>query len=504
MSLGIALALEQDFATSPRLEAFLANGDSGAYQRGATHVLRTTIENRHGRIGMRLTVTSLSTQRNTRADAVDGPSSAGVLAAVNALAKRVDPQSSAFSTSNEHAWQTYTVAAAAQNAQERARLLSAAIQADPAFGLAYLVLAQTLTRAGDNNLTPLMAAAAAHRNSFTPLDQARFAALVSRTLRAPLAEQAKATAAVLQVAPNDVDALATLGSERFLQGDAKDGEGLLNRALELNPGNATIRVQLAEGLLESRRFAEAEKIFTGIDNNPAVLPELAVCILLEGDVARANTVFTAYLRERAAASDTLLFLAQANWLAISKQPSEGVLFLARNHFPQDDLRSLALSQSAIWQLMDKDPPSARKNAALAEQLAKAPVPKLFGQIAALVSNGDQEMAAWRDEVNRAPLELSVKRAVIAYGLFLNGHYAEAVQSWQDLEKESGGADLRARAMLAASLERLGSGRSDTRTGRSDDARKVDVEPFIPNLTGADQFSVLTFNEMRRLLNLKMH
>lgn len=494
MSLGIALALEQDLATSHRAAAFLVNGESGAYQRGATHILRTTVENHRGRVSLQATITNLSTQRNTEVVDVSGPASAGALAGVNAIAKRIDQQATVFSTHNEQAWRDYAGAAANQNLQQRAQLLTNAITVDASFGLAYLVLAQVRTQMGEND-GGLMKAAEEHIRSFTPLDQARATAFFARAAHASLADQTKAADALVAIAPNDIDALATSASDHFLQADGGEGERLINRALELSPGNPALRAELAEGLLESRRFRDAEKIFTGIDNNPAILPQLAVCVLLEGDVARANTVFSNYLRGRAAANDALIFLAQANWLAISKQSADAVQYLAKTNFSQDDLRSLASSQSAIWQLMDKDSAGAKKNAALAIQLAKAPVPKLFGQIAVLVANGDQPAQAWRDQVNAAPLDPSIKRAVLAYGFFLNARYSEALQEWQDLEKDSGGADLRARAMLAASLDRA---------GRGDDARKLRVEPFAPNLTGADQFAVLTFNEMRRVLNLQMH
>jgi Flp pilus assembly protein TadD len=490
MSLGIALALEQDFATSRRIASVLTEGDSGAYQHQATEVLRATVEERAGRIHVLATITNLSNQRVITAEEVDSGSPAGMLAAVNALAKHIDTQSTEFSTKNEQAWQAYTDAAASSNVQTRVEMLNRAVNADPAFGLAYLVLAQVLNQAGGQNLGPLLAAAASHRDAFTPLDRARFAALVARTSHAPLAQQANATGAVLQLAPNDVDALATLGSERFLQNNAAEGERLLKRALELSPGNVNLRAQLAEGLLENRRFAEAEHTFTGIDNSPAVLPQLAVCILLRGDVARANAVFSNYLTERAAANDPLLFLAQANWIAVSKTPAEGVQYLAGNHFSQDDLRSLASSQSCIWQLIGKDFTGAKENAAAASQLAKAPVPKLFAAIAMLMAQSDEPLAQWREQVNGSPLEESIKHAVLAYGLFLNAHYTEAVTEWQALVEQSGGADLRARAMLAASLDRA---------GRGAEARKIPVEAFAPNLTGADQFAALPFAEMRRLL-----
>ena len=493
MSLAVALALEQDLVTSRRLVPILAAGESSAYERGANEILRTIVETRNGRIRLQATITDLSTQRNRAVIDVGGPSSEP-LDCVNALAKRIDPQATAFSTRNDRAWQAYTGAAASSSLETRTQMLHSAVAGDPAFGLAYLVWAETLAQAGQNPAAVLNVAAS-HRGAFTPLDKVRFDALMARTSHAPLAEQEKTNRAVLELAPNDVDALATLGSVRFIEGNAGDGERLLKHALELSPGNVNIRTQLAEGLFESRRFADAEKIFTGLNNNPSLLPGLALCILLEGDVARANTVFSGYLKQRASANDPLLFLAEANWIAISKQPTDGVQFLARNNLSQDDFRSLAFSQSAIWQLLDKDSAGAKKSAASALELAKAPVPKLFGTVSVLIADGDEPLTQWRERVGAAPLTDSIKHAVLAYGLFLNARYPEAVEEWQDVVKQSGNADLRARAMLAASLDRA---------GRAAEAHQLKVEPFTPNLIGADQFAVVTFDEMRRILNLGVH
>lgn len=490
MSLGVALALEQDLATSHRIAALLAANDSGAYQRGATKVLRARVELRNNRVDVHVTVTDLASQRVLSAEDARGPASGGMLGAVNLIAKRIDPQSGEFSTRKEDAWRAYTAAAGSANLQGRVQMLNAALNADPSFGLAYLVLAQVLSQAGDQNLTALLAAAASHEQFFTPLDKARFAALSARLSKAPLGEQVKASTEVLKLAPNDVDALTTLGSERFLKNDGAEGERLLRRAAELNPADVNIRAQLAEGLVETRRFSEAEKTFTSIDNHAALLPQLAVCILLEGDPARAGTVFSQYLQDRAAANDPLFFLAQGNWIALSKTPADGAQYLARNNFSQDDLRSLAYSQSSIWRLMAKDAAGAKKDAALAPPLAKAPVARYFAAIATLMASSDEPAEQWRRQVEASPLNASSKRAVLAYGMFLNGRYREAVAEWQALVQQSGDADLRARAMLAASLDRA---------GRSGEAGKIAVEPFIPNLTGADQFAVLPFAEMRRLL-----
>jgi len=490
MSLGAALVLEQDLATSRHMEAVLVTSDTGAYQRGAAKILRTTIQIYNERIEAHLSLTDLATQRVLSSENVRVSSSGGVLGAVNLVAKRIDPQAASFSTKSEQAWRAYTAAAASSNLQARVQMLHAAVNADPSFGLAYLVLAQVLSQAGDHDLAPLLSAAASHEASFTVLDQARFSALAARLSGAPLAQQANASNAVLKLAPNDVDALATLGSESFLRNNGAEGERLLKRAIDLNPTDVNIRAELAQGLVEARRFSEAEKTFTGIDNHAVFLPQLAVCILLEGDPGRANATYANYLQDRAAANDPLLFLAQANWLAVSKTPADGVQYLARNNFSQGDLRSLAYSQSSIWRLMSKDTGGAKKDAALAPALAKAPVAQYFATIATLMASSDEPAAEWREQVNASALNASSKRVVLAYGLFVNGRYPEAAAEWQALARQSGDADLRARAMLAASLDRA---------GRSGDAQKIAVQPFLPNLTGADQFAVLPFEEMRRLL-----
>ncbi|MGA8030162.1 MAG: hypothetical protein WB992_23700, partial [Bryobacteraceae bacterium] len=153
-----------------------------------------------------------------------------------------------------------------------------------------------------------------------------------------------------------------------------------------------------------RRFADAEKILVGLDQNTAVLPELAVCILLEGDKRRANAAaekFAGVLSPDA----KKVYLAQ--WMALSGHPDQAV---------------------------GEAPPG--------------------------------------------------------YSLFLNGHYSEAAEVWRTVVHRSGGTDLPGRAMLAASLDRA---------GKTDEARKILVEPFIPPL--GDLYAAIAFNEMRRMLKV---
>ncbi len=486
MSAAVPLILQQDLVTSKNLIVNLAADESGAYGLGAGLVLRATVEARNNRITIDATITDLRDQRSREVLRVEAPSSGGLLPLANALAKRVDAAATDYSTRSGSALQDFTRAAENPNVQPRITMLKQALAADPGFGLAYIALTQTLAQSGQN-VMPVLERAASHRNSFSPIDRARFNALAARISRAPLPQQEQAEQAVLRIAPNETEALSALGATRFLLGDSGSGERLLKRAIDLNPANAALRQQLALGLLETKRFAEAEKILQGMDNNGAILPALAVCILLEGDVNRADAVFNRYLALRPP-TDPVTSLFRAVWLAVSGRATSAITSLQSANLSNPGVRSVALSEIAIWQLMAGQRAEAASNAAAAARLD--PRPGGFAGIASLMARGDMPVAQWRDLVNAAGLSDPVKQTVLGYGFFLNARYAESAQVWQAVLQHSGGADLGARAMLAASLDRA---------GNSAEARKLLVEPFVPEF--ADIYAAVAFEQMRRLLGL---
>ncbi len=285
--------------------------------------------------------------------------------------------------------------------------------------------------------------------------------------------------------PNDVEAMTLLGSERFLLGDASNGERLLRRALSLNPGNLNIRQQLSLGLLETKQFEAAEKALAGLEGNPSVLPELAICALLKGDLARANALFGHYVDLLQASKDQAAPLSHANWFAITQSPARAADFLAQSKFSSPDIQSVAESQSAIYALMDGNTAAAKASASAALRYAAAPVAKTFALVAALTARGD---------VKAAPLEPGAKNLILAYGLFFQKQYAESAELWKAIVKESGDTDLRSRAMLASALNHA---------GQAQEAETVRVQPFVPNLTGADEFAAVSFQEMRKLLKLQV-
>ena len=181
-------------------------------------------------------LTDVKTQKNQDVWNVSGPTSAGLVTFGNALAKKMDSNATIYSTKNDSALLAYVAAMETQQPQQRIKLLQAAVHDDPSFGQAYLAFAQTLAQSGVTNFGPLLKEADSHRLSFSPLDQLRYAAMTKQLSHAPLAEQAKTTQALLNMAPNDVPALATLGSLRFLQGDVSATKQLLRKALRSRSG----------------------------------------------------------------------------------------------------------------------------------------------------------------------------------------------------------------------------------------------------------------------------
>ncbi len=309
-TLTVPLVLQQDLATSNQYLATYVSDSSAAYGIQAESILRTVLEDSGDRLRVQATLTSLRTQQNENVWVAEEPRRVGLIPLLDRLAKLVDPQrASPFSTRSGEALATFTSAVASSNPSDRQQLLLSATQRDPAFGLAQIALVEN-ARPGalpDASSPPVA--------QFVPLDRARWNALTARLRHASLADQASADETILQLAPNNVEALARLGSQRFLQGNAKEGERLLQKAASLNPANANLRLQLAAGLVASREFSKAESILSPLANeNPNLLPSLASIYLLEGNSKEGNTVFGRFASFLPLAGQTT---ARVRWAALN-------------------------------------------------------------------------------------------------------------------------------------------------------------------------------------------
>jgi Flp pilus assembly protein TadD len=488
MAAAVQIVVQTDLATSRKFIPVNANDSSTSFALRARSVLRTTITQRGGRMHADAIITDSATQQNRDFVSLEGPAASGVLPLLNQLASRLDSQAASFSTRNNRALQSYVHAAESAKMPDRVQALSDAITMDPSFGLAYIALAETDVQAAPRNLPVVLQNARAHEAGFTGFDRARLNALLTRSAHAPLTQLETAYRAILQLAPNDSDALVGLGSLSFLNGDSASGTRAMERALELNPGNALIERAFADGLFETEHFEAAEKILMGMDNNIAILPELATCVLLEGDVSRANTIAERLFASIQNADIRTLF--RAVWLKLSGQPQKAVDVLTTTHFAQPGTQAIAFSELSMWRMMASDFAAARKFAAQARQLD--PRPGSFGSLVALLATADGPAAVFQQEVMSAPLagNPTVSENVLGYGLFLGGHDADAQRVWSAILQRSAGADLRARVMLAACL---------IRQGKTDQARQINVEPFIPDF--GDLYASVSFFEMNRDLGI---
>ena len=236
MGLGASFVLQQDLATSHTVLPLFAGDQSGAYLSGATEILRLTLTERGSQLHISGASFDLSSQKSREVFSVDSPGASGFIAALEVIARKFDSETSQrFSTANVKALKPFTEAAVAQTPQARAELLQIALTADPSFGLAHIALAETIGEPALGNVD---------LNMFTPYDRARWVAFAARIRNAPVPEQMKAQEATLKLAPNNVEALASLGTLRYLAGTHNAGLQLLRQAINLSPVNLALRLQL--------------------------------------------------------------------------------------------------------------------------------------------------------------------------------------------------------------------------------------------------------------------
>ncbi len=474
MRMAIPLVLEQDLATAQDLVVAAVSGESAAYQIGAANVLRTSATTRSSRFFLDASLIDVPTELSQKSFSESSPS---LIYTLDAVAKRIDRRATPFSTHDQRALQAFATGLSSSDPAAKVQKLKDAVAADPSFGLGYIVLVQTLGASNGPDAVAAFHDGEAHRALFSAPDKVRFDLLGSRLLREPLSAQASAAASVVKVIPNSTEGLASLASNLFLLGRGAEAEPFMRRALQLNPDEANLRQQFASGLIAVKEFAKAEKILRGLTSNPAFVPQLAFCILLEGDEARANKVFDGFVSS--VGNPDVKILLRATWQALAGNRQEAIRQLRSAQFTDPRVTALAQGQVVVWQLLDKQNKAAREVGAAANPVA--------AMLAAGASSADE----WRQRVDNVPATIAtpeMRSALLRNGYFLLGFYPEAAQAWEAVDKQAGGADLPSRTMLAASLKGA---------GKADQAKKVLVQPFLPDL--ADFYNAVPFSQLRLLL-----
>ncbi len=490
MKIGVPLVLQQDLMSSQFISPAMVSDESNIAEVGAQDILRIKLEDRQGKIHIGATVVDAKTQKTTATEDLDA-TMATLIPALDKLAKNLDPSAGEFSTKNTDALKLLTAAGSEQHPQERFELLKKATTTDPNFGMAQFFLIQMIASSGQNNFQGPLAEAKTHLANFPPYEKARFQFLASQLERAPLSQRSAAIENLHKVAPNDLDALSMVANLRFLNGDTNAGTEALNKAIQLNPGNANLKVELAEGLVQAKRFADAEKVLAKLDKNPASLVELAQVILLEGDVKRASDTAEKFIAALPNADSQNL--VRATWAQLSGDKSKALTLAETTKFTVPQIQGMALAEATVWQLQDKDLAGARKTADLGMKASAQPTP--FTILSSLLVSGDQSADDRRKRVDASQANPAMKQTILAYGFFLNGHYPEAVAEWEKAYDATEGADLRVRAMYASSLDKA---------GNSAEAQKIKVQPYLMRDVRelADVYGTVAYVEMKRLTGLQ--
>jgi tetratricopeptide (TPR) repeat protein len=479
MAGGIPLVFLQDLATSKQYAPVMAADDSAALLADARYTLRTSIEARKNQFFLSVTITDITNQRSVLSRELSSPLQQGLLPVLNQLAKEVDKDSSQFGTGKEQAFILYSQAMEAPM-QQRTALLERAIAADPDFGTAYLALMDAFGQGNEAGVRQTAAQAQLHLSQFRPLDQARAKAVLLKLRQAPAAEQQQSLQQLADMAPGDVNALASLATLSAAQMRYADADAWLDKALALEPANLELRRQRARVQFSEERFADAEKTFEALGPSNAPILDIAACRLMQGDMAGANALFTRY----AATNQPFVPLARANWLMITGHRTDAISFAKNNPSPVPQLQSLALSQLAVWTSAAGDASAAEASAQEALRLAGAGgVPHQVAQTAMLIALSGKDWNTFQHALGQLQPP-AAQTYVLGYALFLRRRYAEAAQIWAKRVEALG--DPGSRVMCGASF---------LHAGNNKEAAVVGAPLLIPNLSGGDLFVFVSFPEM---------
>jgi tetratricopeptide (TPR) repeat protein len=517
-SAALPVVLLQDLSTCKRLVPILVPDESYARQTSAQRVIRTSLDNRNGKLVLKATVTDLKTQKDVDEYNVESQRADSFIDVSNRLAKKLASDATPFSTKSDAALRDF-VNAFTEKGHKQAEALNHAIGTDHNFGLAYLAFIQAVARQDPRFTQKLINDASSHRDQFTPLDAARYQLLIGRLSGAPPKQLAESASAVLAIAPRDMGAMMALAQLRLADNKTTEAISTLHDALDADPLNLQARQLLAAAFLNTKRedaavhtleelralhpddqsalrslgelqfsigrFSDAAKTFQQ-SNDPGAHIFVAICRLLDGDPAAAQAEFDKYAATRG--DDPTLPLSKATWLAFTGNRAKAVATFTGSSYPSPSLKSLALTEAAVLDVVSHDQGTAAELAAEATKLAEEPYPKAYALLASLMAHAydtpDQIAAA----LAASGLDPAAQSIASGYVYYVGAQYALALPAWQK-ELAANPTDVRAQILRSACLYHL---------KRLDEAMKDAPRLLMPALNGQDPFAAFVFGEMLKV------
>jgi tetratricopeptide (TPR) repeat protein len=463
-----------------------------ALASGATSVGYGEYFIRGGRLSARLTVEDLRSGQMPR---VVSAGAGDVLAVASELARRISSRAAPYGTTSVEALKAYVAAGESSSIAATAENLDAAIAADPNFGPPYRLLAQlkaqqqdraaaeavlgqALARAGampqvERALLQMEAAnlrgdSATRVTALTtlaalqPNDPAIWSSLAESYMKRRQYRQAVvAFGKLLEVEPEEVNALNQLGYAAAYAGTPDTGLNALRRYQALRPTEANPLDSQGDVSLLAGRLREAETFYlqaAKLDPNfesGGDLWKAAMARLMSGDVAGADKLAQQYIEAREAAKDPVTECRKAEWSWVSgrrKSAWESLNTFARGaeNGPLREFASRSYSQLAIWSLVLGDRAAAGELAQKGAQLA-GPSSASAATLARFLAQPPASASEWSVRAERlipSAAGNSFKSLALAYALLLDKQFQPASLLLKQLDD---GANLPADPSLPVML-----------------------------------------------------
>lgn len=423
--------------------------------------------------------------------------------ALRLLAHDFSAQASSPATGNAEAFRLYSTALALPPA-DAVPLLAQTVQLDSNFGRAWVLLARTYVALGDRtHAADVIAEARTHK--IPSLDQA-WLNFESAALGSDRSASLSAMSKVADLDPSDGVLARALADADTAAGRFSDAAGVWKRLTKDSPADVNAWNQLGYTLswsgdyagalaavaeyarlrpndanpLDSRgdiqywfgKYADAAGSYAAANAkmpgalNGGELYKEAWAKFLAGDKDAADSLMERFQNARERAKDPSIDLFAASWLYRTGRAKEAVAMLRRNQTNDGAavltngttnssnsgstpvssvVRAETSAQLAVWDLLAGDRATAAKDVA-AGGATGLTSNDLLVRFATLPS---APVPAWETRAAHIPPQLAALRnAALGYALILDGKKAAAIPVWEEIVKQSGGADFFARAILA--------------------------------------------------------
>ena len=491
-----------------------------------------------GRLSARLTIEDLRTGKMTQV--VAAAAAGDVFAVARELARQVSGRVAPYGTNSEPALKAYIAAEESATATATAQDLEQAIAADPNFGPPYRLLAQLEAQRQDRAAADaLLGQALARSGAMPPAERARLeleaasldgdstartsalttlAALEpndpatwrslaeSRINRRQYPQAIQAYRKVLEVEPEDVNALNQLGYAAAYAGSLDTALDALGRYQALRPAEANPLDSQGDVNLLAGRLRQAEGLYLqAAKKDPGFasggdLWKAAMARLMSGDVAGADQLAQQYIQVREAAKDPTAEYRKAEWSWISGRRKSACQRLetfarAAETGPLREYASRAYSQLAVWNLTLGDHAAAAQLAQRGALLA-GPTSTGAAMVARFLAEPTASSSEWSVRAERFfpnAAENSLKNFALAYALLLDRQFQPASLLLKQLyDGANPEADPGLPAMLAWTRLETGSA--------NDAAPLLSLNP-IPSSNGVSLFAAFYFPRIYYLRGL---